>query len=98
MSEGFHAHGAHNYLLDHAAAAGPVDSFAARIAVMTAVLSTAGAIFGYEGGATQNEALLLKNEAAIHKTEAANLWAYYQAKSQKQAIVELTMQVPGVGC
>lgn len=63
---------------------------------MTAILSTAGAVFGYQGGATQNKALLLKNEAAIHKTEAANQWAYYQAKGQKQAIAELTAQLPGV--
>ncbi|MDW3685513.1 DUF4337 family protein [Cupriavidus sp. CV2] len=38
----------------------------------------------------------MKNEAAIHKTEAANQWAYYQAKGQKQAIAELTAQLPGV--
>lgn len=83
-------------MLDHAAEHGGPDSFAGRIAVMTAILSTAGAIFGYQGGATQNEALLLKNEAAIHKTEASNQWAYYQAKSQKQAIAELAGQLPGV--
>ncbi|WP_432263347.1 DUF4337 domain-containing protein [Cupriavidus sp. TMH.W2] len=96
MSEGFHVHGAHDHVLEHAAETGHADSFAGRIAVMTAILSTAGAIFGYQGGATQNEALLLKNEAAIHKTEAANQWAYYQAKGQKQAIAELTTQLPGV--
>ena len=90
MSEGFHVHGAHDHVLEHAAETGHADSFAGRIAVMTAILSTAGAIFGYQGGATQNEALLAKNEAAIHKTEAANRWAYYQAKGQKQAIAELT--------
>ncbi|AOY91572.1 hypothetical protein BKK79_06910 [Cupriavidus sp. USMAA2-4] len=96
MSEGFHVHGAHDHALEHAAEAGHADRFAGRIAVMTAILSTAGAVFGYQGGATQNEALLLKNEAAIHKTEAANQWAYYQAKGQKQAIAELTAQLPGV--
>ena len=95
MSEGFHVHGAHDHVLEHAAETGHADSFAGRIAVMTAILSTAGAIFGYQGGATQNEALLAKNEAAIHKTEAANRWAYYQAKGQKQAIAELTAQLPG---
>lgn len=89
-------HGAHDHVLEHAAEAGHADSFAGRIAVTTAILSTAGAVFGYQGGATQNEALLLKNEAAIHKTEAANQWAYYQAKGQKQAIAELTAQLPGV--
>jgi len=83
-------------VIEHAAETGHADSFAGRIAVMTAILSTAGAVFGYQGGATQNEALLLKNEAAIYKTEAANQWAYYQAKGQKQAIAELTAQLPGV--
>jgi hypothetical protein len=95
MSEEFHVHGAHDHALEHAAESGHADSFAGRIAVMTAILSTAGAIFGYQGGATQNAALLAKNEAAIHKTEAANRWAYYQAKGQKQAIAELTAQLPG---
>lgn len=96
MSEGFHVHGAHDHAIEHAAEIGHADSFSGRIAVMTAILSTAGAVFGYQGGATQNEALLLKNEAAIHKTEAANQWAYYQAKGQKQAIAELMAQLPGV--
>lgn len=96
MSEEFEVRGAHDEALDHAAESGASDQFAGRIAVMTAILSTVGAVFGYEGGATQNEALLLKNEAAIHKTEAANQWAYYQAKGQKEAIAELAAQLPGV--
>jgi glycerol-3-phosphate dehydrogenase len=96
MSEEFEVRGVHEDALDHAAESGDSDRFAGRIAVMTAILSTAGAVFGYQGGATQNEELLLKNEAAIHKTEAANQWAYYQAKSQKQAIAELSAQLPGV--
>jgi hypothetical protein len=37
--------------------------------------------FGYLGGATQNDAALFKNNAAIDKTQAANSWNYYQAKS-----------------
>ena len=65
------------------------DAFAARIAVMTAILATVGAIFAYQAGATQNEALLHKNEAAIRKTEASDQWNYYQAKSSKQNLAEL---------
>ena len=34
---------------------------------MTAVMSTVGALFSYSGGATQNEAMLMKNAAAIKK-------------------------------
>jgi hypothetical protein len=88
MSEGhFHVHGPHDHEVEHAAHSG--DPFAGRIAVMTAIFATIGAFFGYMAGATQNDALLFKNEAAIKKTEASDQWAFYQAKSSKQNIAEL---------
>jgi hypothetical protein len=86
-SEGFHVHGPHEHEVEHQAQAG--DDFASRIAVMTAILATVGAIFSYQGGATQNDALLFKNEAAIKKTEASDQWNFYQAKSNKQNLAEL---------
>jgi len=89
-SDDFHVHGPHDHELEHAAQHGG-DDFASRIAVMTAILSTAGALFSYQGGATQNEALMHKNQAAIYKTEAANQWNYYQAKSSKQNLAELAI-------
>lgn len=85
----FHVHGPHDHAVEHAAHGD--DSFASRIAAMTAVLSTVGALFSYEGGSTQNDALMYKNEAAIKKTEASNQWNYYQAKSSKQNMAELAM-------
>ncbi len=60
-----------------------------RIAMATAIIATVGAIFSYMGGATQANAGLIKNDAAIKKTEAANQWAYYQSKSTKQSVTEL---------
>ena len=36
---------------------------------------------------------LYKNEAAIKKTEAANQWAYYQAKSNRQNLAELAVEL-----
>jgi hypothetical protein len=63
---------------------------------MTAVLATVGALFGYLGGSTQNDAAMFKNNAAIDKTEAANAWNYYQAKSNKQNMAEMAMALPGV--
>ena len=65
----------------------------AQIAVVTAVIATVGAIFGYMGGATQANAGLLKNDAAIKKTEASNQWNYYQAKSSKQNLAELALEL-----
>ena len=88
MSEDhFHVHGPHDHEVEHAAQSG--DPFAARVAVMTAIFATIGALFGYMAGATQNDALLFKNDAAIKKTEASDQWNFYQAKSNKQNLAEL---------
>src|SRR5438067_10392074 len=88
MSEdGFHVHGPHDHEIEHAAHSR--DPFSGRIAVMTAIFATIGALFGYMAGATQNDALLHKNDAAIRKTEASDQWNFYQAKSSKQNLSEL---------
>src|SRR5215831_19409052 len=88
MSEGtFHVHGPHDHEVEHRAHSG--DRFAGRIAVMTAIFATIGALFGYMAGKTQNDALIYKNEAAIRKTEASDQWNFYQAKSSKQNLAEL---------
>lgn len=94
MSEhGFHVHGPHDHELEHAAHSN--DDFASRIAVMTAIMATVGALFGYQGGATQNDAAMFKNNAAIKKTEASNQWNFYQSKSNKQNLAELATILPG---
>ncbi|MEO6929756.1 MAG: DUF4337 domain-containing protein [Casimicrobiaceae bacterium] len=88
MSEdGFHVHGVHEHEIDHQAQHG--DAFASRIAVMTAILATVGAIFSFQGGAEQNDALIYKNDAAIRRTEASDQWNFYQSKSGKQNLAEL---------
>ncbi len=89
-------HGPHDHELEHAAH-GHHDAHddpaakksTGRIAMITAMLATVGALFAYMGGATQANAGLYKNDAAIKKTEAANQWAYFQAKSTKQSLAEL---------
>lgn len=92
---GFHVHGPHDHELEHAAQHADKDSFAGTIAVMTAILATIGALFSYMGGATQANAGLYKNNAAIKKTEASNQWNYYQAKSGKQNLSELALALVG---
>lgn len=87
---GFHVHGPHDHALEHQAHAEP-EGMAGQLAVITAVLATVGALFSYMGGATQANASLYKNDAAIKKTEASNQWNYYQAKSSKQSLAELAM-------
>lgn len=87
--DAFHVHGPHDHEIEHAAHSR--DPFSGRIAVMTAIFATLGALFGYMAGTTQNEALLHKNEAAIKKTEASDQWNFYQAKSSKQNLSELAV-------
>jgi len=89
---GFHVHGPHDHELEHAAQHEP-KGLAGQLAVATAVIATIGAIFAYMGGATQANAGLYKNDAAIKKTEASNQWNYYQAKSSKQNLSELALEL-----
>jgi Na+/glutamate symporter len=91
-SGGFHVHGPHDHELEHAAQHEP-KGLAGQLAVITAILATVGAIFAYMGGATQANAGLYKNDAAIKKTEASNQWNYYQAKSSKQNLSELAQEL-----
>jgi Domain of unknown function (DUF4337) len=89
---GFHVHGPHDHELEHAAQHEP-EGFAGRLAVTTAIIATVGALFAYQGGATQANAGLFKNNAAIKKTEASNQWNYFQAKSSKQNLAELAIEL-----
>ena len=86
---GFHVHGPHDHEIEHVASHGSSDPSAGTIAVATAIIATVGALFSYMGGATQANAGLYKNNAAIKKTEASNQWNFYQAKSNKQNLAEL---------
>ncbi|MES3010938.1 MAG: DUF4337 domain-containing protein [Pseudomonadota bacterium] len=88
---GFHVHGPHDHELEHASHSGHEDGgkMINQIAMVTAIIATVGALFAYMGGATQANAGLFKNNAAIKKTEAANQWNYYQSKSTKQSLAEL---------
>lgn len=97
---GFHVHGPHDHELEHAAQGSHGEehhgiagkSMTSQIAVCTAIIATVGAIFSYMGGATQANAGLYKNNAAIKKTEASNQWNYFQAKSTKQALTEFARE------
>ena len=107
---GFHVHGPHDHEIEHATqhAAAHADardahhgiggrSMTSQIALFTAVVATVGALFAYLGGATQANAGLYKNNAAIKKTEASNQWNYFQSKSTKQSLAELARDLAPEG-
>jgi Na+/glutamate symporter len=96
-SGGFHVHGPHDHAVEHAthghhhddAASHGTDSAGSSTNKIAMFMATVGAIFAYMGGATQANAGLMKNDAAIKKTEASNQWNYFQSKSTKQSLAEL---------
>ncbi len=91
---GFHVHGPHDHELEHAQQGGGHGDHGGgmtnQIAMFTAIIATVGAIFAYMGGATQANAGMYKNEAAIKKTAASNQWNYFQSKSTKQSLAEVS--------
>lgn len=83
----FHVHGAHDHAVEHAVER--ESKLGQYIAIFTAILASIGAIVSYQGGATQNEAMLYKNEAVLLKTQASDQWNFYQSKSTKVHLMEL---------
>lgn len=98
MPEEFEVPSPHEHHVEHAThnAHAHGDGFASKIAVMTAVMATIGALLSYQAGSTESEAAMDKNNAAIEKTEASNEWNYYQAKSSRQNLSELASHLPGL--
>lgn len=96
---GFHVHGPHDHEIKHAIERVAHEansrrgigggSFTNQVATFTAIAAAVGAVFSYMGGATQANAVLYKNKAAIEKTAAADTWNFYQARSTKQIMAEL---------
>jgi uncharacterized protein DUF4337 len=87
-SEEFHVHGVHDHAIEHAAEHGGGDSLSGRVAVLSAILATLGALMTFAGGDTQAKAQLYKNTASITKTKANDEWNYYQAKGIKHNLAE----------
>lgn len=89
---GFHVHGPHDHELEHAAHAS-IDSFGGKLAVVTAILATIGAIFSFMSGSTETESLKLENDAAVRRTEASSQWAAYLGASGKHNLAELALEL-----
>ena len=64
------------------------DGSTQKIALMTAILATIGALISYQSGSAQNEAMFLKNQSILKQAEASDQWAFYQAKSTKSHLDE----------
>jgi hypothetical protein len=56
------------------------------LSLSTAILAVLAAIASLQSGAWANEAILRKNDAALHQSKAGDAWAHYQAKGIKATI------------
>jgi hypothetical protein len=66
--------------------------FLRRVSVSTALIAVLAAVAALQAGSTINEALLEKNEAMAVRNEAFDLWAQYQAKGIKSALLKQQKQ------
>jgi hypothetical protein len=87
----FHVHGVHDHAVEHAVE--HESKLGQYVAIFTAILASIGAIVSYQGGATQNEAMLFKNEAVLLKTQASDQWNFYESKSNKGHLMELSLDL-----
>ena len=89
MEEEYEVPGPHEHAVEEATEK-ERDGLTQRIALMTAILATIGALISYQSGNAQNEAMFLKNESILKQAQASDQWALYQAKSTKGHIAEAT--------
>ncbi len=102
-NDDFHVHGAHDHAVEHAtehaaenaAGHGGGDTLVGRVAVLSAILATLGALMSFAGGDTQAKAQLYKNTASITKTRANDEWNYYQAKGVKHNLAQFGALMAG---
>ncbi|MGE5413601.1 MAG: DUF4337 family protein, partial [Syntrophomonadaceae bacterium] len=64
------------------------ERFLKQIALTTAVFAALASISALRAGATINEALFLRTEAARLQAQASDQWSFYQAKGIKAAVDE----------
>ena len=87
MAEEYEVPSPHEHVMEDAGEKG-LDSLVQKVALMTAILATIGAMISYQSGSAQNEAMFLKNQSILKQAEASDQFAFYQAKSVKSHIDE----------
>jgi hypothetical protein len=87
MEEEYEVPSPHEHVIEEAGEK-RFDSLVQKVALMTAILATIGALISYQSGRAQNEAMFLKNQSILKQAEASDQFAFYQAKSVKAHINE----------
>jgi hypothetical protein len=81
---------------EHAAHAAAEGGFrAAIIPLSIAVMAVAAGVLGILEGAASSSAIIARSNAAIHRNEASDIWAQYQAESLKKHLYTIAAAQPG---
>lgn len=92
----FEARTPHEEHMEHETEHANKGSLASKIALLTAILSTVGALFSYNAGHQLSEAMLYKSEAGIKRTQASDQWNFYQSKNIKEGFQEMILSNPAL--
>ena len=87
MEEDYEVPSAHEHAVEEATEK-QFDNLVRKIALMSAILATLGALISYQSGSAQNEAMFLKNQSILKQAESSDQFAFYQAKSVKAHLDE----------
>lgn len=88
-----HEHAAHGHGAPARAAA---PKWTTYLSVSTALIAVFAAISALLSGSSSNEAILNKSEAMLAQSQASDRWAFYQAKSVKNALATRQAELLGV--
>lgn len=92
----FEAPSPHEEHVEHETHHADKGSLTSKIALLTAILSTVGALFSYNAGHELSEAMLYKSEAGIKRTQANDQWNFYQSKNIKEGFQEMIISNPAI--
>lgn len=66
------------------------EKWTAYIALSTAIIAVVAAIVGLYGGQATSKSILAKNDAVLFQNKASDAWSYYQAKSIKENLYDIS--------
>lgn len=92
MDDEYYVPSPHEHALEEAGET-KFDSLVQKVALMTAILATIGALISYQSGSAQNEAMFLKDQSILKQAEASDQFAFYQAKSIKAHLDEVVVSL-----
>jgi hypothetical protein len=78
---------------EHGGHGGGRASWITFLSLSTAIIAVLAAIAALESGSFANDAIVQKNDAVLHQSQADDAWAYYQSKGVEAAVYATQAEV-----